>query len=127
MAMENKSLSSIDDYIAMWPIKEQQILQSIRACILNVAPCAEESISYQMPTIKQNGLLMHFAVFKHHYSLFPGPEPIEYFAKDLKSYETSKGTIKIPMDEPVPFDLIEKIVLHNLEKNNQKTSLKKKT
>jgi uncharacterized protein YdhG (YjbR/CyaY superfamily) len=126
MAMNNADIKSIDDYIALWPKQQQKILKEIRACIKTIVPEAEETISYQMPTYKLDGLLMHFAVFKEHYSLFPGPEPIEYFATDLKSYETSKGTIKIPMETAVPVQLIEKIVLHNLEKNRLKKSLSKK-
>lgn len=117
---------TIDEYIDLWPSRQQKILKQIRQCIRRVAPEAEECISYQMPAFKQNGLLLYFAVFSNHYSLFPGAEPIEYFASRLKAYETSKGTIKIPLDEAVPEDLIEQLVLHNLNKNILKKTTKTK-
>ncbi|MCC6818116.1 MAG: DUF1801 domain-containing protein [Bacteroidia bacterium] len=123
--MDNKNLQTIDEYIALWPSKEQKILQQIRTCIKRIAPDAKEVISYQMPTFKQDGILMHFGMFQNHYSLFPGSEPLEYFASELKEFETSKGTIKIPKVMAVPEKLIETIVLHNIEKIKAK-KLKKK-
>lgn len=122
-----KNLKTIDEYIALWPAKEQKILEKIRQCIRKSAPNAEEVISYQMPTFRQDGILLHFAVFTNHYSLFPGPEAIEFFSSELKGFETSKGTIKIPMETPVPTDLISNIVLHRLSKNIEKLELKRKS
>ena len=122
MNPESKGLKTIDEYIALWPARQQKILSRIRQCIRRAAPEAEECISYQMPAFKQGGVLLYFAMFTHHYSLFPGAEPMEYFASELKGYETSKGTIKIPLEEEVPEQLIERLVLHNLKKNEEKKS-----
>ena len=120
-----KPFNTIDEYIVQWPEAIQAKLQTIRETVLSVAPKAEEVISYQMPTFKEGGILIHFAAFSKHYSLFPGAEPIEFFAKELKDFETSKGTIKIPMDAPVPVALIKKLVKHRQMRIAEKASLKK--
>ena len=91
-----------------------------------MAPNAEEVISYQLPTFKEGGILIHFAAFSKHYSLFPGAEPIEYFAEELKGYETSKGTIKIPLDTDVPTELVKKLVRHRQMRIAEKAALKTK-
>lgn len=127
MNPESKGLKTIDEYIDLWPARQQKILNRIRQCIRRVAPEAEECISYQIPAFKQVGVLLYFAMFTHHYSLFPGAEPMEYFASELKDYETSKGTIKIPLEEAVPEQLIERLVLHNLQKNEYKIKAKVKS
>jgi len=111
--MENKKPASIDAYIATFPIEVQAILESLRAAIRAVAPDAIEAIAYQMPTFKLKGKnLAHFAAYKHHIGFYPTPVPIEHFSVELSPYKTSKGAIQFPIDQPIPFDLITRIVAH---------------
>jgi uncharacterized protein YdhG (YjbR/CyaY superfamily) len=125
METKLKPFNTIDEYIVQWPEALQSKLQTIRATVLSVAPKAEEVISYQMPTFKEGGILLHFAAFSKHYSIFPGAEPIAFFANELKDFETSKGTIKIPMNAPVPVALIKQIVKHRQMRIAEKASIKK--
>lgn len=122
--MAKTDFQTIDEYISTFPEDIQEKLEKIRQTIRRAALEAKEVINYQMPTFRQNGILVHFAAFKNHISFFPTPSAIVAFEEELASYETSKGTIKFPMDEPIPFDLITKIVKfrvnENLEKQNQK-------
>ena len=109
MSSQNQ-IKSIDEYINTFPIEIQKILESLRKIIKKAAPKAEETISYKIPTFKLNGNLVHFAAFKNHIGFYPTPSGIEKFKKELSVYETSKGTIRFPLDQPVPFDLVKKIV-----------------
>ena len=122
MSVSKKTFKTIDEYIALFPKDVRNILEALRKAIRDVAPQAEEAISYQIPTYKLNGNLVHFAAFKDHISFFPTSSGIEAFKVKLKSYKTSKGTIRFPLDEPIPFDLIKEIVRfrvkENLSKNN---------
>jgi uncharacterized protein YdhG (YjbR/CyaY superfamily) len=122
LSVSKKTFKTIDEYIALFPKDVRNILEALRKAIRDVAPQAEEGISYQIPTYKLNGNLVHFAAFKDHISFFPTSSGIEAFKVKLKSYKTSKGTIRFPLDEPIPFDLIEEIVMfrvkENLSKNN---------
>jgi uncharacterized protein YdhG (YjbR/CyaY superfamily) len=122
LSVSKKTFKTIDEYIALFPKDVRNILEALRKAIRDVAPQAEEGISYQIPTYKLNGNLVHFAAFKDHISFFPTSSGIEAFKVKLKSYKTSKGTIRFPLDEPIPFDLIEEIVRfrvkENLSKNN---------
>lgn len=88
----------------------QQVLEEIRRTIRNAAPEAEETISYRIPTFTQNGNLVHFAAFKDHYGFYPTSSGVSAFRKELRAYKTSRGTVQFPMGEPVPYDLIERIV-----------------
>jgi uncharacterized protein YdhG (YjbR/CyaY superfamily) len=101
---------SIDEYISGFPEEIQQKLKKIRQVIKETAPEAQEAISYNMPTFKFNGNLVHFAAFNDHIGFFPTPSGINAFKKELSLYSTSKGTIRFPLDKPIPFDLIKKIV-----------------
>jgi uncharacterized protein YdhG (YjbR/CyaY superfamily) len=122
LSVSKKTFKTIDEYIALFSKDVRNILEALRKAIRDVAPQAEEGISYQIPTYKLNGNLVHFAAFKDHISFFPTSSGIEAFKVKLKSYKTSKGTIRFPLDEPIPFDLIEEIVRfrvkENLSKNN---------
>jgi uncharacterized protein YdhG (YjbR/CyaY superfamily) len=109
--MENEKTVTIDAYIAAFPVEVQAILDSLRAAIREAAPGAVEAFSYQMPTFKLKGKnLAHFAAYKHHIGFYPTPAPIENFAEELTPYKTSKGAIQFPLDQPLPFDLIKRIV-----------------
>jgi uncharacterized protein YdhG (YjbR/CyaY superfamily) len=112
-----KRFETIDEYIATFPRDVQDILEEIRRTIQESAPNAKEAISYQMPTFKLNGNLVHFASFKNHIGFFPTPSGISRFKKELSHYETSKGTVRFPLNEPIPFDLIRKIVKYRVKEN----------
>ena len=101
---------NIDEYISAQPKETQLLLQKIRAAIHEAAPQAQETISYQMPAFKQKGILVYFAAFKNHISFFPTGSGVEAFKDRLSAYKTSKGTIQLPLDEPLPLDLIKEIV-----------------
>src|SRR5215470_7248967 len=111
---------NIDDYIAGFPKDVQAKLQKIRTTIMKAAPQAEEAIKYQMPTFTLNGNLVHFAAYKNHIGFYPAPSGIEAFKKDLAPYESGKGTLKFPLDEPIPFGLITKVVKYRVRKNLEK-------
>ena len=122
--MDNPKMkySTIDDYIADFPEDIQLILEELRETIKQVAPSAEETISYQMPTFKLHKNLVHFAAYKKHIGFYPTPSAIEAFSEDLKAYTTSKGAIQFPIDEPIPLDLIRKIVEFRVKENSAKKS-----
>jgi uncharacterized protein YdhG (YjbR/CyaY superfamily) len=108
---------SIDDYIKTFPKDIQKILESVRQAIKNIAPEAEETINYQIPTFKLNDNLVHFAAFKNHIGFYPGSKAIEIFQKELVKYKSSKGAIQFPIDKPMPLSLIQKIVKHRVKEN----------
>lgn len=130
--MENDETvpTNIDEYIAQFPKDVQEILQELRAIIRKAAPDAEEAISYQMPTFKLKGNLVHFAAYKNHIGFYPAPRGIEAFKEELSAYKGGKGSVQFPIDKPLPLDLISKIVhyrvIENLEKAAAKSKKKKK-
>jgi uncharacterized protein YdhG (YjbR/CyaY superfamily) len=107
----------IDEYIARFPEQVQLILEKVRNTIREAAPDAEETIAYQIPTFRLNGNLVHFAAYKKHIGFYPTPAGIEKFKKELSVYETSKGTVKFPLDQPVPYDLIREITEFRVQDN----------
>jgi len=117
--MENNKIgfTSIDEYIATFPEETQKILKEIRATIKAAAPDAEAKISYQMPTFTLKGNLVHFAAFKKHIGFYPVPTGIEKFKKELAAYESGKGSVQFPLDEPIPYDLISRIVKFRVKEN----------
>ena len=103
--------TTIDEYIAAFPKDVQTLLETIRQVIKSSAPGAKERISYGIPTFDFNGKhLVHFAAYKNHIGFYPTSSGVAEFKKDLSQYEISKGTIRFTLDEPIPFDLIKKIV-----------------
>jgi len=126
--MENKKtgFDSIDEYIATFPAEIQKILEEIRATIKAAAPEAEEKISYQMPTFTLKGNLVHFAAFKKHIGFYPVPTGIEKFKKELSVYQGSKGSVQFPLDQPIPYNLIGKIVKFRVKENLAKAEAKGK-
>lgn len=111
---------TIDEYIAAFPPEVQAILQKVRQVIQAAAPQAEEAISYQMPTFKLHGNLVHFAAYKHHLGFYPIPSAMKKFAKELAPYESGKGSAKFPLDQPIPYGLIKKIVTFRVKENEAK-------
>ena len=117
MKTEKTAPTTIDEYIAGFPDDVQQILQKIRSTIHEAAPEAREKISYQMPTFFLNGNLVHFAAFKEHIGFYPVPTGIEKFKKELSVYKQGKGSVQFPLDQPIPYDLITKIVKFRVKEN----------
>lgn len=115
---------TIDDYIAIWPEEIQERLQAVRLKILECAPDATEAISYQMPTFRLNGNLVHFAAYKSHIGFYPTPTGTEEFKEALSVYKSGKGSVQFPHDKPLPLELIGRIVTFRVEENNQKGALK---
>ena len=111
----------IDEYIAGFPDEVQKILRKIRTTIRKAAPDAEEAIKYQIPTFTQNGNLVHFAAHTKHIGFYPAPKGIEVFKNETSAYEHGKGTLQFPLDQPIPYDLITKIVKFRV-KNNLETA-----
>lgn len=126
MISAKQKIQTIDEYIKTFPKDIQKILGTVRQTIKKSAPTAVEAISYQIPTFKLNGNLVHFAAFKNHIGFYPGSKAIEIFSKDLKEYKTSKGAIQFPTDRPLPLRLIAKIVEFRVKVNSTKSIRKKK-
>ena len=101
---------TIDEYIAGFPPPVQAILQRIRLTIQKAAPGAEETIKYRMPTFMLNGNLVYFAAFKKHIGFYPVPTGIEKFKRELSPYKQAKGSVQFPLDRPIPYGLISRIV-----------------
>ncbi|MEI6578357.1 MAG: DUF1801 domain-containing protein [Eubacteriales bacterium] len=117
----NKILpKSIDEYISQFPADIQEKLQKFRAVIKEAAPEAVEKISYQMPAFYLNGNLVYFAAFKHHIGFYPAPRGIEAFKTELSVYKGAKGSIQFPLDKPLPYELISRIVKFRAEENLKK-------
>jgi uncharacterized protein YdhG (YjbR/CyaY superfamily) len=102
--------TTIDEYIDGFPQHVQEILQQIRQIIRDAAPEAEEAIKYQIPTFVLDGNLVHFAAFAKHIGFYPTPSGIEQFQADLATYRTAKGSVQFPLDRPIPYHLIKRIV-----------------
>jgi uncharacterized protein YdhG (YjbR/CyaY superfamily) len=116
--MKPIGFNTIDEYIDSFPKSLQVILRELRLAIHEAAPDAEETISYQMPAFKQNGVLVYFAAFKNHIGFFPTAKGVEAFKDKLSGYKTSKGTIQFPLDKPLPLDLVKEIVRFRVKQNN---------
>ena len=112
-----REFKSVNDYIATFPENVQCILESVRKAIREVAPEAEETISYQMPAFKLNGILVWYAAYKNHIGLYPRVSVIEAFKDKLSRYKVSKGTIQFPLNETIPFDLIKEMVRFRVKEN----------
>jgi uncharacterized protein YdhG (YjbR/CyaY superfamily) len=124
MKTTSATYSSIDEYIATFPEDIQKKLQDIRATIKAAAPEAQEKISYQMPTYFLQGNLVHFAAFKNHIGFFPVPSGIEAFKDELSAYESSKGGVRFPLNQPLPLELITRIVKFRVAENLKHAELK---
>ena len=122
----NTSINSIDEYIGTFPQEIQTLLEQVRATIRQAAPEAEEAIKYAMPTFVLNGNLVHFAAFKNHIGFYPVPSGIEAFKKELSVYKGAKGSVQFPLDQPMPLELISKIVKFRVDENLRKAKAKKK-
>jgi uncharacterized protein YdhG (YjbR/CyaY superfamily) len=113
-----KQPDTIDEYVKTFPESVQAVLEKMRQTIRKAAPDAVEAISYQMPTFKLNSKnLVHFAAFKNHIGFYPIPSGIEAFKKELSPYKQGKGSVQFPLDKPVPYGLVKKIVVFRAKEN----------
>lgn len=109
--MARTTAASIDEYIAQFPAETQTALEEMRAIIRDLAPGAVETISYAIPTFDLGGThLVHFAGYARHVGLYPTPTGMEAFADDLAPYKRGKGSAQFPLSEPLPVELIRRIV-----------------
>ena len=118
------NISTIGEYISSQPKNVRIGLKQLRQIIKNAAPEAEGVISYQMPAFRFKRIIVWFAGYKNHYGLYPYSKTIQAFQKKLKKYETSKGTIKFPLDKPLPVKLISDIVKYNVKATLEKEVLR---
>jgi len=109
--------ATIDEYIAGFPADVQEILEKIRLTIRAAAPDAQETIKYRMPTFTLNGNLVHFAAFKNHVGFYPIPSGIEEFKQELSIYKMGKGSVQFPYAQPIPYDLISRVVKFRVAEN----------
>jgi len=125
MPKSKPTSADVDKFIAEYPKEVQDILNKVRKTIRNAAPEAEETINYGIPTFTLNGNLVHFSALKAHIGFYPTPSGIEKFHKELSKYEGAKGSVKFPLDQPIPYSLIEKIVKFRVKENLAKGKKKK--
>lgn len=116
--------SSVEKYIAAQPAIVRPCLKQLRAIIRKNAPGAEEKISYGMPGYKFHGMMVYFAAFKEHYTFFGRPRVMQQFKDELKKYSTSKSGLRIPFGDPVPAQLIARIVKASVKSNLHASVLK---
>ena len=120
MNATKKQFRTIDEYIETFPKDVQSILERMRQTIRRAAPEAEEEISYQIPAFKLNGNLVWFAAFKNHIGFYPMTTGIRAFKKELSPYKRAKGSVQFPLEKPIPYDLVKKIVRFRRKENLEK-------
>ena len=116
----------IDGYISQFPADVQAILEKVRATIRHAAPEATETISYQMPAFKQHGMLVYFAAWKQHIGLYPPVSGDKALEKAVARYAGPKGNLQFPLQEPIPYDLIERIVRLRVEQDTAKAAARRR-
>jgi len=120
------AFKDIDEYISNFPEDIREILQQLRVTIQEAAPNAVEKIRYQMPTFALAGNLIHFAAYKNHIGLYPTPSGVKSFEKQLSVYKSGKGSIQLPLDQPIPYALVTKIVKYRVKENVSALAARKK-
>ena len=124
MTTNKTTFKDIDEYIASFPKDTQEMLEKLRMTIREAAPDAEETINYGVPTFTLKGNLVHFAAYKRHIGFYPAPTGIEKFKNELSAYERAKGSVQFPLDRPIPYDLISKIVTFRVKENLERAEAK---
>jgi uncharacterized protein YdhG (YjbR/CyaY superfamily) len=124
--METNKYADVDQYIAQFPADIREKLEKIRETIKQVAPTAEEAISYGIPTFRLKGNLVHFAAFKNHIGFYPAPKGLEEFKVELSRWKGGKGSVQFPLNEPMPLELISRIVQFRVTQNLEKAKVKTK-
>jgi uncharacterized protein YdhG (YjbR/CyaY superfamily) len=117
---------TVDEYLAGVPKEARATLGKLRRTIKAAAPMASEVISYQMPMYKHHGMVIGFAAFKNHCSIFPGSAVMDAHKEELKRYETSKGTIRFPAGKPLPAALVKKLVKARIKENEERADKKRR-
>jgi uncharacterized protein YdhG (YjbR/CyaY superfamily) len=119
MTSPGRQIKTIDDYIRTFPPDVRNILEQLRKTIHEIAPEAEETIRYGIPTFTLNGNLVHFAAFRNHIGFYPTPSAIKAFREELPPYNHAKGSVQFPIDTPLPFDLVRRIVQFRVKENRE--------
>jgi uncharacterized protein YdhG (YjbR/CyaY superfamily) len=122
----SKKFKTVDEYLSVFPANTKALLKEMRKTIKQAAPEAEELISYNMPAFKLNGMLVYYAGYKAHIGFYPASSGISTFQKKLSAYEGSKGTVRFPLDQPLPVSLITEIVQFRAQENLKKQKAKNK-
>lgn len=118
--MDKKTPRDMDEYIARFPRDVQVKLEKLREVIREAAPDAQEKISYQMPTFALEGNLVHFAAYQRHIGFYPTSSGINEFKQELSAYKGGKGSVQFPLDQPIPYALVRKIVIFRVGENREK-------
>jgi uncharacterized protein YdhG (YjbR/CyaY superfamily) len=124
MAKANKP-TDINDYISKFPADVQVILKKVRETIRRAAPNAKETISYMMPAFRQHGILVYFAAWEKHIGMYPPISGNKTLEKAIARYAGPKGNLQFPLDEPMPFDLIERIVKLRVKQDSEKAAARR--
>ena len=125
MEATSTKFKTVDEYFSAFPASTRKILQEVRRTIKQAAPQAEEVISYNMPAFKWHGILVYYAAYKKHIGFYPTASGIKTFQNEIAKYENSKGAVQFPIDQPMPVDLITKMVKFRMKENEQKEKAKK--
>lgn len=112
-------MNDVEKYISGCPDHAQHMLRELRNRLLKLFPDADEGMNYGVPTIRIGKRKFHYAAFRHHIGIYPSPEAIMAFKSKLQQYETAKGTIRFPLDQPIPFGLIEEIARYRMQEMDQ--------
>jgi uncharacterized protein YdhG (YjbR/CyaY superfamily) len=123
---KTQTAKDIASYILQFPAEVQAILEKVRATIRHAAPDAKETISYQMAAFKQHGMLVYFAAWKKHIGLYPPISGDKALEKAVARYAGPKGNLQFPLDEPIPYDLIERIVKLRVKQDSAKAAARRK-
>jgi len=124
--IQNEKSQDIDGYISQFSAETQSILERVRATIRQAAPDARETMSYRMPAYRQHGILVYFAAWKKHIGLYPPITGDKALEKAVARYAGPKGNLQFPLDEPIPYDLIERVVKLRVKQDLAKAELKRK-
>ena len=125
MKEEINKIRTIDEYIAGSPVEVREKLEQLRTAIRKAAPKAKEVISYSMPAFRLNGILVYFAAYKNHIGFYPTSSGILAFRDELAKFAGGKGTVRFPVDKPLPLELISEIVKFRVIENLRKAEIKK--
>lgn len=123
---ETDPSAQVETYITQYPEEVQQILRQIRALIREISPDAVEKIAYGLPAFELNGPLVYYGAHPKHIGFYPTPSGIEAFKNELSGYALAKGSVQFPLDRPMPYDLIRRIVAFRVEENLSKPVRKRK-
>jgi uncharacterized protein YdhG (YjbR/CyaY superfamily) len=126
MATNNAMPKTIDEYISAFSPEVQAILERIRQVVRSAAPDAQEAISYQIPAFKLNGVLVYFAAFKKHIGFYPPVRGDARLEKAVSPYAGEKGNLRFPLDQPIPYALIERIAKLRVRQNLVKAKAQRK-